>query len=314
MIREIETQLAAIERELSSLGTAVVDKLRRSQLQRDRQELEAAAAGDLSPADRVYLARHPGRPNIDDYTAALFQELFEQRGDRQCADDRSIWAGIGLFHGRPVTVVGHSKGKGLEENVARNFGMPNPEGYRKALRAMEQAEKFGRPIITFVDTPGAYPGLEAEARGQGEAIARLLMRMSALTVPVIAVVIGEGGSGGALALSVANTVIMLENAVYSVLSPEGFASILWKDSSRMEEACGVMKLTARDLLELGVADRILPEPSGGAHRDPQAVFRALDGLLWSRLRQLEGLTGSQLAAARYEKFRGMGTVLCPSER
>ena len=207
----------------------------------------------LTAAQRVAIARHPQRPNITDYIEALFTDFFEQKGDRLCGEDAAILGGVALFHGRPVTVIGTRKGKTLEENLKCNFGMPNPEGYRKALRLMRQAEKFRRPILTFIDTSGAYPGLEAEARGQGEAIARNLMEMSRLTVPVIALITGEGNSGGALALGVANRVLMLENSVYAILSPEGFASILWKDSQRHEEACELMKLTATDLLALGVA-------------------------------------------------------------
>ena len=205
---------------------------------------------EYTAAERVALARNTARPGVVDYVQGLFTDFFEQKGDRLCGEDPSIFGGIGLFHGRPVTVIGHRKGHTLEEHVAYHFGMPSPEGYRKAQRLMLQAEKFRRPIVTFIDTAGAYPGLEAEAHGQGEAIARMLAKMSALTVPTIAIVTGEGGSGGALALGVGNRVFMLENAVYSVLSPEGFAAILWKDSSRSSEACDVMKLTAADLLTL----------------------------------------------------------------
>ena len=228
---------------------------------------------DLTPAQRVALARHQGRPGTADFIAALITDFFEQRGDRLCGDDGSILGGVGLFHGKPVTVIGHRKGKTLEEHMAYNFGMPSPEGYRKAQRLLRQAEKFHRPVITFIDTSGAYPGLEAEARGQGEAIAQTLALLSALTVPVISVVTGEGGSGGAQALGVGNRVLMLENAVYSVLSPEGFASILWKDASRSAEACDVMKLTAADLLALGVIDAVIPEPEGGAHENPHVLYQ-----------------------------------------
>jgi len=259
----------------------------------------------LTAARRVALARKTGRPRTADFIAALFTDFFEQRGDRLCGEDGAILGGIARFHGLPVTVIGHRKGKNVTENVAYNFGMPNPEGYRKAQRLMRQAEKFERPVITFIDTPGAYPGVEAEAHGQGEAIAASLAEMSALQVPVVAVVIGEGSSGGALALGVANRVLMLENAVYSVLSPEGFASILWKDASRAEEAAGVMKLTAADLLELGVADRVIPEPPGGAHEDPEAVFQAVDEALLECLPPLLRLR--DCAAARYQKFRAIGT-------
>lgn len=257
-----------------------------------------------TPARRVALAREPGRPGTAEFLEALFTDFFEQRGDRLCADDPAILGGVALFHGRPVTVIGHRKGRTLDQNLVCHFGMPTPEGYRKAQRLMKAAEKFRRPIITFVDTAGAYPGLEAEARGQGEAIARCLALMSSLTVPIITLVIGEGGSGGALALAMGNQVIMLENAVYSVLSPEGFASILWKDSSRAQEACDVMKLTAADLLELGVADQVIPEPEEGAHTDPQAVFRAVDAALTAALSKTDGIRAP--AAHRYRKYRGMG--------
>ena len=269
---------------------------------------------DLTPAQRVALARHQGRPGTADFIAALITDFFEQRGDRLCGDDGSILGGVGLFHGKPVTVIGHRKGKTLEEHMAYNFGMPSPEGYRKAQRLLRQAEKFHRPVITFIDTSGAYPGLEAEARGQGEAIAQTLALMSALTVPVISVVTGEGGSGGALALGVGNRVLMLENAVYSVLSPEGFASILWKDASRSAEACDVMKLTAADLLELGVIDGVVPEPEGGAHLAPQVLYRALDAALARELGELDKVRPAALAAARYQKFRKMGEQALRKER
>ena len=237
----------------------------------------------LTAAQRVAIARHPQRPNITDYIQALFTDFFEQKGDRLCGEDAAILGGVALYHGRPVTVIGTRKGKTLEENLKCNFGMPNPEGYRKALRLMRQAEKFRRPILTFIDTSGAYPGLEAEAHGQGEAIARNLYEMSRLTVPVIALITGEGNSGGALALGVANRVLMLENSVYAILSPEGFASILWKDSARHEEACELMKLTAPDLLELGVIDGIIPEPEGGAHLAPAIAIRQVDQVLRRQL-------------------------------
>ena len=247
-------------------------------------------ASKLTPAQRVALARHPERPGTADFIKHLFTDFFEQRGDRLCAEDGSILGGVALFHGKPVTVIGHRKGRSLEENLSLHFGMPSPEGYRKAQRLMLQAEKFRRPVITFIDTPGAYPGLEAEARGQAEAIARTL------------------------ALGVGNRVLMLENAVYSVLSPEGFAAILWKDASRSDEACGVMKLTAADLLELEVADRIIPEPEGGAHTNPAALFRTLDTALVKELNALGKLSGPALAAGRYKKFRAMGAKALRKER
>lgn len=265
-----------------------------------------AATDVLTAAQRVALARKPGRPGVAEFVHALFGDFFEQRGDRSQTDDPSIMGGIARFHGRPVTVIGNRKGSTIEERIACNFGMASPEGYRKAQRIMRAAEKFGRPIITFVDTSGAYPGLEAEAHGQGEAIARSIELMSSLTVPVVSVITGEGGSGGALALAVGNRVLMLENAVYSVLSPEGFASILWKDASRADEACEVMKLTADDLLELGVVDGIVPEPAGGADENPAALYQVLDTAITHELAELEKMNRSALLEDRYRKFRAMG--------
>ena len=262
----------------------------------------------LTAAERVAVARHPQRPNITDYIDGLFTDFFEQKGDRLCGEDGAILGGVALFHGRPVTVIGTRKGKTLEENLKCNFGMPNPEGYRKALRLMRQAEKFHLPVLTFIDTSGAYPGLEAEARGQGEAIARNLFEMSRLTVPVIAVITGEGNSGGALALGVADRVLMLENAVYAILSPEGFASILWKDAKRSPEACELMKLTAPELIRLGVIDDIIPEPEGGAHNAPAQAIREVDRALRRHLNALSKESGAALADARYQKFRKMGTL------
>lgn len=257
-------------------------------------------------ADHVALARHPQRPNIEDYISNLFTGFFEQRGDRACREDPAILGGIASFHGRSVTVIGTRKGKTLEENLRCNFGMPGPEGYRKALRLMQQAEKFRRPIITLIDTSGAYPGLEAEERGQGEAIARSLFEMSRLNVPVIAVITGEGNSGGALALAVGNRVLMLENAVYAILSPEGFASILWKDAQRAGEAAELMKLTAPELYRLGVIDEVVPEPENGAQSDPARMFRTLDHALQRHLAELSKESGGMLALHRYQRFRSMG--------
>ncbi len=310
MYRELEPRILELDKRIAALRQqpeTAENQILLHQLRRDLDEL-LAACRELTPEDRVYLARHSARPKTGDYIRAIFDDFFEQKGDRLGHEDRSILGGIALLHGMPVTVIGHQKGKTLEENMACNFGMPGPEGYRKALRLMEQAEKFGRPIITFIDTPGAYPGLEAETDGQSTAIARNLAAMSALTVPVVAVVIGEGGSGGALALGVANTVLMLENAVYSILSPEGFASILWKDSARSGEACSVMKLTAADLLGFGVVDQVLAEPPGGAQRRPSAAYYAVDKALCDCLPKLTRMSGSALAAQRYQKFRTMGAA------
>ena len=261
---------------------------------------------EKTAAERVALARHPQRPNITDYIDGLFTDFFEQRGDRACREDPAILGGIALFHGRPVTVIGTRKGKTLEENLRCNFGMPGPEGYRKALRLMKQAEKFRRPIFTFIDTAGAYPGLEAEEHGQGEAIARNLFEMSRLTVPVIAVVTGEGNSGGALALAVADRVLMMENAVYAILSPEGFASILWKDAQRSGEAAELMKLTAPELKKLGVIDGIVREPEGGAQTNHGEMLRSMDRVLLRELTPLLKESGTALAEQRCRKFRAMG--------
>ena len=261
---------------------------------------------ERTAAERVALARHPQRPNITDYINGLFTDFFEQRGDRACREDAAILGGIALFHGRPVTVIGTRKGKDLEENLRCNFGMPGPEGYRKALRLMKQAEKFHRPIFTFIDTSWAYPGLEAEERGQGEAIARNLFEMSRLTVPVIAVVTGEGNSGGALALAVANRVLMLENAVYAILSPEGFASILWKDAHRAGEAAELMRLTAPELKQLGIIDEIIREPEGGAQTNHGEMLRSMDRVLLRELTPLLKESGTALAEQRCRKFRAMG--------
>ena len=259
----------------------------------------------LSAMDKVNLARDARRPKIQDYIDNLFTDFFEQKGDMLGKEDGSILGGIALYHGTPVTVIGHRKGNNLQENLACNFGMPGPEGYRKALRLMQQAERFKRPIITFIDTPGAYPGVEAEQYGQSQAIANNLAIMSTLKVPVIAIVTGEGSSGGALAIGVANTVLMLENAIYSILSPEGFASILWKDGSKKEQASEYMKLTADDLLELGVIDGIIKEPKGGAHRNPEKLYETLDMILTKELVELDGKSASELQKHRYKKFRLM---------
>ncbi len=262
----------------------------------------------ITPRERVLIARSPQRPNFKFYRDNLFESFFEIHGDRLSGDDPAISCGLALFEGIPVTVAGHVKGKDLEENVAVRFGMPNPDGYRKFRRAVLQAEKFRRPVITFIDTPGAYPGKEAEERGQGEAIANCLYTLSNLRVPVIAVITGEGGSGGALALGVADRIIMLENAVYSILSPEGFATILWKDAKRSDEACEVMKLTAQDLYEFGIADQIVPEPDGGAENDVQAVLAALRETIAEELRVLMEKDTEQLVNERYEKFRKIGRI------
>jgi len=260
----------------------------------------------LSPDEKVFLARHSDRPHIEDFIDGLFTDFFEQKGDHLFDEDKSIYGGIARFHGIPVTVIGHRKGHTVQENMEYNFGMPCPEGYRKALRLMNQAEKFGRPIITFIDTPGAYPGMEAEEHGQGEAIAVNLAKMSQFHVPVISVVTGEGNSGGALAIGVANRVLMLENAVYSILSPEGFASILWKDSARHKEACKLMKLTADDLKEAGVCDEVIREPLGGTQRDYRLVMKNIDAVLYRHLKELEAMSPQEVKIDRQMKYRKIG--------
>jgi acetyl-CoA carboxylase carboxyl transferase alpha subunit/acetyl-CoA carboxylase carboxyl transferase beta subunit len=261
----------------------------------------------VSPSRRVELARDPRRPRADFFIDALFSGFLEMHGDRLDSDDKSIKAGIARFHGAPVTVIAQCKGSDAEQNIVYNFGMPNPQGYRKAQRLALQAEKFGRPVITIIDTPGAYPGIEAEEKGQGEAIARSIELFSGLKVPVVAVVIGEGGSGGALALGVANRVIMLENAVYSVLSPEGFASILWKDSSRSKEAARVMKLTSQDIMQAGVADAVVPEGSKPLVPPCTEVVERLDEAIADALSELAEMGSEQLVEQRYRKFRSIGT-------
>jgi len=301
MIRETDERMMAIEEELKQEG---LEESRKKELQKEYDEL-ALTLKKLSAHDKVYLARHRKRPKVDEYIDALFDDFFVQKGDFLSKEDKSIYGGIASFHGIPVTVLGHRKGKNINESMAYNFGMPEPEGYRKALRIMKQAEKFGRPIITFIDTPGAYPGKEAEEHGQSNAIATNLAEMSALKVPVIAIVTGEGSSGGALAIGVANKVLMLENAVYSVLSPEGFASILWKDSKRADEACEMMKLTAQDLYSYGVIDGIIQEPLGGAHHDPQVVYKAIEAAILKEFNRFKHMSPNEIAKDRYEKFRNI---------
>jgi acetyl-CoA carboxylase carboxyl transferase subunit alpha len=260
---------------------------------------------NLSAWDRVQLARHPDRPHAIDYIRALFKDFEELHGDRHCGDGKAIIAGFGRFNGEPVCVIAQEKGRDTKEKIARNFGMPLPEDYRKALRVMKLAEKLGKPIITLVDTPGAFPGIEAEEHGQSEAIARNLFEMAKLKVPVVSVVIGEGGSGGALAISVANKLLMLENAIYSVISPEGCAAILWQSQDRVKEASEALKLTAKDLKELGIVDEIIPEPLEGAHRDWDTTFENFKTYVSKALEELQELSPEELVEQRYRKFRSI---------
>ena len=265
------------------------------------------APPELHPAwQRVQLARHAKRPHSLDYIERLFTDFQELHGDRSFADDPAIVTGLARFEGRPIVIVAEEKGRNTKERLQRNFGMPKPEGYRKALRIMQLAAKFGRPVITFLDTTGAYPGIDAEERGQAEAIARNLREMARLAVPVVVVCIGEGGSGGALALGVGNTVLMFENAVYSVISPESCASIIYRDSGKAERAAAALRLTAQDLDQFGLIDTIIPEPEGGAQEDPDAAAENLRQALRRSLLDLAGLSGEQLIEHRYAKFRKMG--------
>ncbi len=270
-------------------------------------ESPAETAAELHPAwRRVKLARHPQRPHSLDYIGRIFTDFQEIHGDRNFGDDAAIVAGLAQFEGRPVMVVAEQKGRDTKQKLYRNFGMPKPEGYRKALRIMQIAGKFGRPIITFLDTPGAYPGIDAEERGQAEAIARNLREMARLPVPVLVVCIGEGGSGGALALGVGNIVLMLENAVYSVISPESCAAIIYRDSGKAEQAAAALRLTAQDLLSFGLIDDIVPEPAEGAHTDPAAAAENLREYIRRYLDELSMLDAAQLVEHRYRKFRKMG--------
>ena len=264
---------------------------------------------NLKPWDRVQIARLPERPTTLDYIPYIFDSFIELHGDRSFRDDPAMIGGIGYLDGKSVTVIGQQRGKDTKDNIYRNFGMAHPEGYRKALRLMKQAEKFNRPIFTFIDTKGAYPGKAAEERGQSESIAKNLMEMASLTVPVIAVVIGEGGSGGALGIGISNRVLMLENSTYSVISPEGAAALLWKDSNLAQIAAETMKITAHDLLDLGIIDEVINEPLGGAQKDEEVQALSIKKMFLKHLNELKQLTPEELANDRFEKFRQIGSVV-----
>ncbi|WP_186578395.1 acetyl-CoA carboxylase carboxyl transferase subunit alpha [Aquibacillus kalidii] len=268
--------------------------------------LEKDIYGKLKPWDRVQIARHPERPTTLDYIDHLFTDFIEFHGDRLFADDEAIVAGIAKYKGEPVTVIGHQRGKNTKDNIKRNFGSPHPEGYRKALRHMKQADKFNRPIITFIDTKGAYPGKAAEERGQSEAIARNLMEMASFKVPIICIVIGEGGSGGALALGIGDQIHMLENSTYSVISPEGAAALLWKDSNRAQQAAESLKITSYDLKRLQIIDEVIPEPRGGAHRDPAQQAEYIDKTIENSLEKYKQLKIEELLEKRWEKYKQIG--------
>ena len=299
---ELETRIAELAARDET--PALRDEISRleDRLTRLRQKTFAA----LTPWQRTQLARHVRRPHTRDLCRLLFDDFLELHGDRLYGDDPAVVGGLARFEGRSVVVVGHQKGRETREKIARNFGMPHPEGYRKALRLMQLGEKFAKPVLTLIDTPGAYPGIGAEERGQGEAIARNLLTMAELRVPIVAVVTGEGGSGGALAIAVADRVFMLEHAVYSVISPEGCAAILWNDAGKAPEAAGLMRITAPDLLRLGVIDGIIPEPPGGSHRDFGTTAASVRDTVRDALAALSAKTLDVLVAERYDKFRRIG--------
>lgn len=309
-ILDIEKPLIELENKIDELKKVTSEG--KINLAKEIKLLEAKAEklkndlyANLSPWDRVLIARHVKRPTTMNYIKELFSDFFELHGDRLLRDDPAIITGLATFAGRTVVVMGHQKGKDMKENLVRNFGMVNPEGFRKAARLMRFAEKFNHPLIMFVDTPGAYPGIEAEEKGQYEAIAQNIALLMRLKVPVIVVVIGEGGSGGALAIGVGDRVIMLENSIYSVISPEGCASILWRDASLANKAAEALKLTARDLIGLGIIDVIIPEPLGGIHRDPLFVFDKLKDTLIDEITRLSELSVNDLLKNRYNKYRKM---------
>jgi acetyl-CoA carboxylase carboxyl transferase subunit alpha len=304
-----QRELEKLEKEVDDLKRLAGDDESDAELERLRAEvaeLRREFYAHLGPWQRAQIARHPQRPYLMDYVPLLFTDFVELHGDRAFGDDKALIAGLAKFKGRPVAVIGQQKGRDTKQRVVRNFGQPKPEGYRKALRVMQLAAKFGRPILTFVDTPGAYPGIDAEERGQGEAIARNLREMARLPVPVIVTVTGEGGSGGALAIAVGDRVNILENGFYSVISPEGCASIIWRDSAKAETAAEAMKITATDLKELGIVDEIVKEPEGGAHTDLDAAARLLEEVLDRQLVELLNEPVKSLLSSRYEKFRKMG--------
>jgi acetyl-CoA carboxylase carboxyl transferase subunit alpha len=307
---EFERPLLELERRIAELKSVTRGEANFgaeiARLEEKARRLQREIFEDLSPWQKVQLCRHPDRPYTLDYVSRVFEDFIEMHGDRGFSDDRAIVGGFARFRGESVMVIGHQKGRGTKENMLRNFGMPNPEGYRKARRLMELAARFNRPVLTFIDTPGAYPGLGAEERGQSEAIGQSLLTMSRLEVPVVATVIGEGGSGGALALGVANRVLMLEFATYSVISPEGCASILWKDGSKAPIAAKELKITAADLHRFGIADRVIEEPPGGAHRDVDDAARRVSDALAEQLAAMKLLSPKQLVEDRYRKFRAIG--------
>ncbi len=307
-LAELEKPILELEAQIQALEMDPAQAKEREKLQKKLDKLREDLFGNLSDWQRCQLARHPKRPYTLDYLQRICDRFEEIHGDRRFADDPAIVGGFGWMDGNPVMVIGQEKGRDTKQKIHRNFGMPKPEGYRKALRLMELAQKFKRPVLCLIDTMGAYPGIEAEERGQAEAIARNLLEMAKLEVPIVSVVIGEGGSGGALALGVADRVLMLENAVYSVISPEGCASILWKDSAQAPKAAEALKLTAPRLKDLGVIDAVIPEPLGGAHTDWDAAAAALKEAVCEAFGELSDLDAETLVEQRYQKFARMGSV------
>lgn len=305
-IQELENKINELRAFSSEKGIDLSNEI--AILEKRAVEVRESIYGSLNSWQHVLIARHPERPNTYDYINYIFEDFIELHGDRYFGDDPAVVGGIGRFNGRAVTVIGQLKGKDTKENLARNFGMAHPEGYRKAVRLMKQAEKFKRPVICFIDTPGAYPGIGAEERGQFEAIAGSILVMATLKVPIIAVVIGEGFSGGALGIGVGDRILMQEHSIYSVITPEGYASILWKDSARAREAAEAIRIIARDIHDLGVADKIIPEPLGGAHRNPEAAAEMLEKALAETLDELLVLTTEELMTQRYAKFRSIGNL------
>lgn len=304
-----QREIDRLEKDVEELRQFADNEDAGAELERLRQQvadLRKEFYAHLAPWQRAQIARHAQRPYTLDYIGLMLTDFIELHGDRGFGDDKAIVAGLAKFNGRPVAVVGHQKGRDTKQRVIRNFGQPKPEGYRKALRVMQLAAKFGRPILSFVDTQGAYPGIDAEERGQGEAIARNLREMARLPVPIIVTVTGEGGSGGALAIAVGDRVNILENSFYSVISPEGCAAIMWRDAAKAETAAEAMKITAKDLKELGIVDEIVAEPEGGAHTDYEAAAQNLRGVLDRQLVALANQPVRELLNARYEKFRKMG--------
>ncbi len=311
---ELDRQLSEVQQEIERLRRLSRDQHLTldeeiSTLEERAQALTHAIYANPSPWHIVQLARHPQRPRLREYVEALFTDVIELHGDRQFRDDPAMFTALARLDGQPLVVVGHNKGKDTKENIARNFGMPYPEGYRKALRAMKLAEKFHLPVIAVVDTPGAFPGDAAEERGQAEAIARNIEEMTRLRTPVVVLITGEGGSGGALAIAVGDVVLMLQYAVYTVISPEGCAAILWHDATRAAEAAEALRLTATDLVRLGVVDEVLAEPFGGAHRDPGSVFPRVRDALRAHLQDLRGHPDEELLRRRYAKYRGIGRIV-----